>query len=248
MFQALKITSTSNPKKFVDLGNSNWYYNYGVTEDTILVPTNFYATEEEQELKEQNIYNFTQVRIKGKPTVDKCWEAILKTYKNESNSTLYDYNLSPYKEEELEELISDIYHNVRVDFGLEEPYTELQKAKKDKIKEIEKYDTSADVNSFYLNGLQVWLNKDTRVGLMNSLTIEKNSGKEDSTLWFNDICITVKCDAAMQMLSAIELYALECYNKTAEHRVAVDSLTSIEAVKDYDYTAGYPEKLNFTIE
>ena len=86
---------------------------------------------------------------------------------------------------------------MRVDFGLEEPLTELEKAKKAKIREIDKYDTSVEVNSFFLNGLQVWLNKDTRVGLMNSLTIEKNAGKEDSTLWFNNICVVVKCDAAM---------------------------------------------------
>nr|DAU17954.1 MAG TPA: hypothetical protein [Bacteriophage sp.] len=72
-----------------------------------------------------------------------------------------------------------------------------------------------------LNGVQVWLNKDTRVGLMNSITIEKNAGKEKSVLWLNGICITVNCDAAVQMLSSLELYALACYNKTAEHKLAV---------------------------
>ena len=50
------------------------------------------------------------------------------------------------------------------------------------------------------------------------------------------------------MLSALELYALECYNKTAEHKVAVEALTSLEAVENYDYTTSYPTKLNFTIE
>lgn len=245
MFEIQRTASRNNPQKFIDLNNGYWYYHYNVVEDSAELPSDQYDLD--SEVTKQTIYKYSRIRVKGKPTVDKCWTEVLKNYKDEY-TTLYEYNSSPSKDSELEELISDIYHNVRVDFGLEEPYTELQKAKKDKIKEIEKYDTSADVNSFYLNGLQVWLNKDTRVGLMNSLTIEKNSGKEDSTLWFNDICITVKCDAAMQMLSTIELYALECYNKTAEHRVAVDSLTSIEAVKDYDYTAGYPEKLNFTIE
>ena len=108
-------------------------------------------------------------------------------------------------------------------------------------------DTSDEINSFFLNGIKVWLNKDTRVGLMNSLTIEKNSGKEESTLWFNNICITINCDAAIQMLSALELYALACYNVTAEHKVAVENLTSLEEVKSYDYTTGYPEKLSFTV-
>ena len=82
---------------------------------------------------------------------------------------------------------------------------------------------------------------------MNSITIEKNAGKEQSVLWLNGICITVNCDAAIQMLSSLELYALACYNKTAEHKLAVSQLTDVSKVKAYDYTAGYPDKLSFTI-
>ena len=238
MFKTCKTESTIRPEKFESLNNGIWYYNYDITERVDLVPKHM---SESEELEEQTIYSYVQVRISGQVTVDKCWEAILKAFKNESNTTLYNYNLGPSKDTESEALADEIYYNVRVDF-------ELEKAKKAKIREIDKYDTSVEVNSFFLNGLQVWLNKDTRVGLMNSLTIEKNAGKEDSTLWFNNICVVVKCDAAMQMLSALELYALECYNKTAEHKVAVEILTSLEAVENYDYTTGYPTKLNFTIE
>lgn len=123
----------------------------------------------------------------------------------------------------------------------------LEEAIQQKIQEINIYDTSSNVNGFYLNGMQVWLDKDTRVGLMNSLTIEKNSGKETSTLWFNDICININCDAAIQMLSSLELYALECYNRTAEHRVEVKALQDVEDIDSYDYTEGYPEKLSFNV-
>jgi hypothetical protein len=56
---------------------------------------------------------------------------------------------------------------------------------------------------------------------MNSLSIEKSSGKETSTLWFGNIKLTINTDAAIQMLSALELYALECYNKTAEHKLNI---------------------------
>ena len=82
---------------------------------------------------------------------------------------------------------------------------------------------------------------------MNSLTIEKNAGKEESTLWFNNICVTINCDAAIQMLSALELYALNCYNVTAQHKKTVEELTNVEDVINYDYTVGYPTKLNFNI-
>jgi hypothetical protein len=71
---------------------------------------------------------------------------------------------------------------------------------------------------------------------MNSLSIEKASGKETSTLWFGNIKLSINTDAAIQMLSALELYALDCYNKTAEHKVNVENLTVVEDVKNYDYT------------
>ena len=141
----------------------------------------------------------------------------------------------------------EIEYLVRIDFDLEVQDTPLTKEKRRVLKEIEVYDTSQEVNSFFLNGLQVWLDKSTRVGLMNSLNIEKAAGKETSTLWFGNIKLDISTDTAIQMLSALELYALECYNKTAEHKVKVEELNSIEDVIKYDYTEGYPTKLNFTI-
>ena len=52
----------------------------------------------------------------------------------------------------------------------------LEQAKADKIAEITAYDTSDKVNGFILNGQIVWLDKATRVGLMNSTTIERDLG------------------------------------------------------------------------
>ena len=52
----------------------------------------------------------------------------------------------------------------------------LEQAKVDKIAEISAYDTSDKVNGFILNGQIVWLDKATRVGLMNSTTIERDLG------------------------------------------------------------------------
>lgn len=53
----------------------------------------------------------------------------------------------------------------------------LQQAKQDKLQEIDTYDLSSAVNGFMLNGLLVWLDKATRVGLMNSTTIAKAAGQ-----------------------------------------------------------------------
>lgn len=117
-----------------------------------------------------------------------------------------------------------------------------------KIDEITKYDTSSNVNVFSLNGVDVWLDRDTRVSLMNSTTIAKNMGQENTTLWLGTIKITVKCDQAIQLLSALEMYALSCFNKTAEHKKNVEALSTINEIVSYNYTVGYPEKLNLVTE
>lgn len=115
------------------------------------------------------------------------------------------------------------------------------------IAEIVKYDESSAVNGFELNGATVWLDKATRVGLMNSTTISKAAGLEKTTLWLGDDKIEVECDKAIQLLSALEMYALECFNVTAAHKKAVSELESIEEVMAYDYRKGYPEKLKMSV-
>ena len=112
---------------------------------------------------------------------------------------------------------------------------------------ITAYDSSSAVNAFLLNGIQVWLDKATRVGLMNSTAIAKNMGQEKTTLWLGSYQLEVNCDKAIQLLSALEMYALECFNVTAEHKKAVSELDNIEAVLTYDYKKGYPEKLKMEV-
>lgn len=123
----------------------------------------------------------------------------------------------------------------------------LEEAKAEKIAEIIDYDTSSSVNGFMLNGLLVWLDKATRVGLMNSTTIAKAAGQETTTLWLKGIKLVVDCDKAIQLLSALEMYALECFNVTASHKAAVGELKSIEEVEAYDYKAGYPKMLEMSV-
>ena len=121
----------------------------------------------------------------------------------------------------------------------------LAAIKADLIAQITAYDTSEAVNSFTLQGKQMWLPKETRVGLVNSITIEKNAGKEVTGLWHDGVRYELPVDTALQMLAALELYALECYNVTAAHKAAVSALESVEDIVAYDYTENYPEKLIF---
>ena len=241
MFEISKIDCTIKPEKFESLNNGIWYYNFDIESETV-VPT--MSNENSEEITR---YKYAQVRIAGKPTISKCYTALLKAYTDSEGVTLESALNHPSQSEEARQLAEALYEMIEIDFGVRAKPTDLEVEMKKVLKAIDDFDVSPEVNSFFLNGLQVWLDKATRVGLMNSLTIEKASGKEISTLWFGNLKLDVDTDAAIQMLSALELYALECYNKTAEHKVNISSLKSVGAISRYDYTEGYPNKLKFTI-
>lgn len=134
-----------------------------------------------------------------------------------------------------------------VEFTVKMDALKLEQAKTDKVAEIAAYDTSSSVNGFMLNGLLVWLDKATRVGLMNSTTIAKAAGQETTTLWLGGAKLVVDCDKAIQLLSALEMYALECFNVTASHKAAVGELKTIKEVEAFDVTADYPKQLEMKL-
>lgn len=141
-----------------------------------------------------------------------------------------------------------VYDGVRLETGgMTSEAALTAAAQKMVFAEIEKHDTSSAVNGFILNGQRVWLDKATRVGLMNSTTIAKAMGQPTTTLWLGDVKLVVECDKAIQLLSALEMYALECFNVTAAHKKAVAEMSTVEEVLEYDYTAGYPEVLEMSV-
>lgn len=148
-----------------------------------------------------------------------------------------------YEEREKEQYAYDVYwlENVGTEADV------LNSAKASVLAAIEAYDTSSAVNGFILNGQRVWLDKATRVGLMNSTTIAKAMGQPTTTLWLGDVKLVVECDKAIQLLSALEMYALECFNVTAAHKKAVAEMSTVESVLEYDYTAGYPKMLEMSV-
>lgn len=112
-------------------------------------------------------------------------------------------------------------------------------------KRLVKYDQSEAVNMFTVGGVPVWLDKATRAGLLLRFQAEQAQGIEDTTLWYKGMQFPLKVEQAIQMLYAIELYASACYDNTQRHLAALDMLEDEDSVKAYDYTTGYPRKLEF---
>ena len=121
----------------------------------------------------------------------------------------------------------------------------LTDAKALKLAEVEAYDQSDAVNSFYLNDTPFWLDRETRVGLMHATSRLKYLGRTGTTLWINGVKLTLNCDVVIGMLSQLEEYALRCFDTTEEHKANIKNLTSVEEINAYDYKINYPEKLNF---
>ena len=121
----------------------------------------------------------------------------------------------------------------------------LEAAKVEKLMQIDNYDASSNVEEFTVNGIPMWLGHELRQQIRTSADAYDAMGYEDMTKVFNGIEFTFPITAWRQMLNALEVYAAEALNTTERHKNAVNALTTIEEVEDYDYTVDYPNKLEF---
>lgn len=123
----------------------------------------------------------------------------------------------------------------------------LKEYKDEKIKNIQRHDTSSAINGFTINDIKIWLDKTIRASLMLRLQAEKQLGKEITYIWYKEYNFEMSVDKAIEILYQLEVYASECYDTTQRHIVNVQNLNSVEDVKNYDYTTDYPRILTFNI-
>ena len=121
----------------------------------------------------------------------------------------------------------------------------LARAKANKIAELEAYDASDAVNSFSVNGKQMWLDAQTRQQLRISLDAMQQAERENVTKWFDGVEYTYPIDVWYYMLGLVEVYASDALNVTESHKAAINALDDIEEVEAYEFHQNYPEKLAF---
>ena len=123
----------------------------------------------------------------------------------------------------------------------------LAAAKREVLSAISTYDASDSVNTLVVNGQRGWLDKATRVGLMNGVGVAKACGMDRMSLWIDGREYVMDVARLEELLVKVEVYAMGCYNVTAGHRRAVDGLTTVEAVLGYDFKAGYPQMVSVVV-
>lgn len=235
-----RIDSTIKPDVIFRLNDGNYYYNYDIQPQVVE------NIDEEGNLKQEIHYNFIEVMLHGIPSYERCTQAIIRAYISESEEfDLINSHAASQDDDKYNEyltLLQKIKTQVKKDFDL---INEVQAAVRKKLIEISEYDTSSNVNEFTYQGDKLWLSKDTRSNLIMRLNAEKASSVEETTLWFNNKKYILNVDDAINMLNALEIYASKCYDCTAQHKANVLNLSDIKGIEEYDYTAGYPEKLVF---
>lgn len=110
---------------------------------------------------------------------------------------------------------------------------------------INAYDKSRHVEDFTLGGVHLWLDSTLRSKVKENLETCQQFGEENTTLRFNGMAFPVTVQMGWQMYYAVLAYARDSWNVTESHLATIEKLTTVEEMKAYDYTVGYPQKLAF---
>lgn len=119
----------------------------------------------------------------------------------------------------------------------------LAAAKVEKIAEIEEYAKSSNVNEFSFMGIKMWLDVETRIGYSMSIRSADALGMKSIQMPINGNIYPLELEKARKLLATIHLYADSTFNVTQQHIANVKALQSVDEVKAYDNTKGYPQKL-----
>ena len=121
----------------------------------------------------------------------------------------------------------------------------LPDIKEYRLAQIEEYDKSDSVNSFFLGDIRMWLTVSERQQLATQISANDAAGRDDMSKWFGGKEFSFPIEAWKQMLVAVEVYAGDALNVTESHKSEVSAMEDADEVIAYDITKGYPDKLVF---
>lgn len=113
------------------------------------------------------------------------------------------------------------------------------------LSRIKAFDKSEEVNSFSLRGDNIWLDKDLRSSIINTVTIKIKKGITESSIWYKNKEYVLKCEDIISMLEDVAIYADACNATTNRHIANVKEMSNVYNMQTYNYRLNYPVKLMF---
>ena len=130
----------------------------------------------------------------------------------------------------------------------------LERARQRKLRELHDYDESKEVNDCIIvyQGVEYhyWKDKHERDALKSALRDCISMGRTIYRLDIRDkgISISLPCETLLQMMAALEVYAVDCFNRTTDHEYAIKALVTRTEIEAYEFRHnGYPEQPRFEV-
>ena len=119
----------------------------------------------------------------------------------------------------------------------------LRNAKEAKMREIEVYAQSDNVNILYFNNTPTWLDKETRANYKLSLDAAELLKEKEITFVVESNVVKLPIEKARMILAKVQRYADDTFIVSSRHKLEVAKLKKVEEVEAFDITADYPEPL-----
>lgn len=119
----------------------------------------------------------------------------------------------------------------------------LRNAKEAKMREIEVYAQSDNVNILYFNNTPTWLDKETRANYKLSLDAAELLKEKEITFVVESNVVKLPIEKARMILAKVQRYADDTFIVSSRHKLEVSKMDKVEEVEAFDITADYPEPL-----
>ena len=103
---------------------------------------------------------------------------------------------------------------------------------------VEAYESEV-THKFTYKGEELWWDKITRLSFMNLA----NCSYDNLLLIINKKHFEINPTVLKNLLIRLEVYSHNCFVQTQQHLQNINKLQTIEDVINYDYTLGYPKKI-----
>lgn len=129
----------------------------------------------------------------------------------------------------------------------------IERARRRKLDELHKFDESSEVNDCIIvyqgNELHYWADKHERGSLGSAVRDCMALGRTEYRLDLREfgVSLSIPCEKLLQMLAVLEVYAIDCYNKTTDHEFAIKALSVRDEIEAYDFKVGYPSIPRFEL-